>query len=291
MATTTETAHATRLVVADGLQAPPAGPVTAALTFYAPPADGARPFNYVSTPPPGAPQRNYGDDERAVPISDLRGHADLSSFTTDTSGFQPLPHAPTSMKYADWASDETVRGDYYPEVERLLLSSVPGSPKRVFIFDHTIRRTSPGATRGPVRRAHVDQTTESATERVRLHMGAEAPELLAGRVRIVNAWRPLRGPVGAFPLAYADSRTLKDDTMVGVEHRYPDRTGETGGVRFDEGQRWWYWSGMTPEEVVLLQCADLGGVGARTPHTAFVDPRSAPEEGRESIEVRALVFG
>jgi hypothetical protein len=290
MATTTETTQTKHLVV-NNEQAPPAGPVTATITFYAPPTDGAKPYNYVSTPPAGSPQRNYADDDNAVSISDLRGHPDLSGFTTDTSGFQPVPHAPTTMSYDDWASDETVRERYYPEVEQLLLNSVPGKPHRVFIFDHTIRRTVPGASRGPVRRAHVDQTTASAAERVRLHMGAEADELLNGRVRIINAWRPLRGPIKAFPLAYADSRTLKDDTLVGVEHRYPNRTGETAGVKFDPAQRWWYWSGMEPGEAVLLQCADLGGAGARTPHTAFADPRSAPEEGRESIEVRALVFG
>jgi hypothetical protein len=289
MTTTTETTQAARLLVEE--QAAPSGPVTATITFYAPPADDAKPFNYVSTPPAGTPQRNFGEDDQAVHISDLRGHPELSGFTLDTAGFQPVPHAPTAMRYEDWASDDAVRDRYYPEVEQLLLKTVPGGAQRVFLFDHTIRRTEPGAHRAPVRRAHVDQTTKSAVERVRLHMGAEADGLLSGRVRIVNAWRPLRGPVAAFPLAYGDSRSLKEDALVGVEHRYPGRTGETAGVRFDAGQRWWYWSGMATDEVVLLQCADIGGVGARTPHTAFVDPRSAPEEGRESIEVRALVFG
>ena len=53
---------------------------------------------------------------------------------------------------------------------------------------------------------------------------------------------------------------------------------------------------MTNEERLLLKCFDSDEVvrqsGGRVPHTAFVDPRS-PEaaKGRESIEVRALVFG
>jgi hypothetical protein len=289
MTTTTQTTNSERLRLKE--QGAPSGPVTATITFYAPPADGATPFNYVSTPPAGSPQRNYGEDEHEVSISDLRNHPEQSSFTLDSAGFQSLENTPTRMQYDDWTSDSTVKERYYPEVEQLLLQNVPGGAKRIFLFDHTIRRTEPSAARAPVRRAHVDQTTKSTAERVRLHMGDEADELLKGRVRIVNAWRPLRGPVKAFPLAYADSRSLRDDALVPVEHRYPDRTGETAGVRYDPGQRWWYWSGMTPDEVVLLQCADLGGPGARTPHTAFVDPRSPPEEGRESIEVRALVFG
>lgn len=84
---------------------------------------------------------------------------------------------------------------------------------------------------------------------------------------------------------------MPDDALIGIEHRYPDRTGETAGVKATEGQRWWYWSGMEGGERLLLQCSD-SEKGARVPHTAFVDPRS-PEGARprESIEVRALVFG
>ena len=88
---------------------------------------------------------------------------------------------------------------------------------------------------------------------------------------------------------------MRDEDLVGVEHRYPDRTGETAGVQYNAGQRWWYWSGMRNEERLLLKCFDSDetvGRWGRVPHTAFVDPRT-PEGavGRESIEVRALVFG
>ena len=48
---------------------------------------------------------------------------------------------------------------------------------------------------------------------------------------------------------------------------------------------------MGNDERVLLQCFD-SEKGARVPHSAFVDPRTRPgARGRESIEVRALVFG
>ena len=92
-------------------------------------------------------------------------------------------------------------------------------------------------------------------------------------------------------MAYADSRSVPDEDIVPVEHRYPDRTGETAGVKFTPKGRWHYWSGMTNDERILLQCYDSKD-GARTPHTAFKDPRTQPDwPGRESIEVRALVFG
>jgi len=48
---------------------------------------------------------------------------------------------------------------------------------------------------------------------------------------------------------------------------------------------------MTNDERILLQCYDSKD-GARTPHTAFEDPHTPNNgPGRESIEVRTLVFG
>ena len=135
----------------------------------------------------------------------------------------------------------------------------------------------------------------SAESRVRFHVPDEAEELLRGRYRIINVWRPLNGPVMAHPLAVADSATVRDEDLIGVEHRYPNRTGETAAVQYNPGQKWYYWSGMKNEDRLLLKCFDSDetvGQWGRVPHTAFVDPRT-PEGaiGRESIEVRALVFG
>jgi len=287
--TTTTTTQQPRLTVQSNSDVP-SGPVTATLTFFKDPEDGAAPFNYTYTPPEGQPRNNFGSEDHALTIHDIRDSP--SAFTINDAGFQAIPNVPSSLAYADWEDDATVERKYYPEVERLLLDKT--GAHRVFLFDHTIRRTRPDSTRAPVTRAHIDQTTQSALARVAHHLPAEAPALLKGRVRLINVWRPLVGPVRAFPLAMADSRSVADADLVGVEHRYPDRTGETAGVRFGvDGaqQKWYYLSGMRADERILLQCFDSHGGKARTAHSAFVDPRSAEGEGRESIEVRALVFG
>jgi hypothetical protein len=265
----------------------PRGPVTASLTFYAPPSDGSAPFNYVEKPPPGEPQRNYTEDTHSVTINDVRGRE--SDFDFNLSGFGILQNQPPSAE-KDFTSDDSIKANYYPEVERLLFANVPGA-NRIFFFDHTVRRSYPGAARAPVTRAHIDQTRASAEKRVEYHMGAEAPELLKSRVRLINVWRPLNGPVVASPLAFADSRSVSDDSLAGVQHRYPHRVGETAGVKYSAEGKWHYLSGMRNEERILLQCYDSRD-GARTPHSAFVDPRTKDDwPGRESIEVRALVFG
>ncbi len=266
------------------------GPVVTQLKFYSPPSDGSAPFNYVETPPEGQPQRNYGDTDLSVQISDIRGKE--SKYTLDDNAFQTISEVESKEK--DFNDDAHIKEVYYPEVEQLLLDNVPGA-NRVLLFDHTIRRANPNAPRAPVTRVHIDQTTASAEARVRHHLPEEAEKLLQGRYRIINVWRPLNGPVVSFPLGFADGATVANEDLVGIEHRYPDRSGETAGVKYNPEQNWYYWSGMQNDERLLLKCFDNDesvGAWGRVPHTAFVDPRTPSNApGRESIEVRALVFG
>ena len=265
----------------------PRGPVTASLSFYKAPEDGAPPHNYVE-PAPGVPQRNWGDDWQEVRLEDLRGQE--HKFTLDNNAFDTYQNVP-SEEY-EFKDDERIKRVYYPEVEKLLLENVQGA-KRVLLFDHTIRR--PTGNRNPVTRVHIDQTPFSAAERVKFHLPKEAGELLQGRYRIINVWRPLNGPVMAFPLAVADSQTVRDEDLIPIEHRYPDRNGQTAAVQHNPDQKWYYWSGMKNEDRLLLKCYDSDetvGQWGRVPHTAFENPNTpAGAVGRESIEVRALVFG
>ena len=258
----------------------PRGTVTATLHFFNPPEDNSTPFQYVEESPAGKPKRNFSDAPEQVPLKDIRGFE--SDYTLDVQRFQAISSV-SSSNDIDWNSDASVKEKYYPDVEAVLLQHVQGT-SRIHIFDHTIRRTAP-APRTPVIHAHTDQTPSSALGRVSLHLPPEdAKELLKGRVRIINVWRPLNGAVESFPLAFADSSSVPDEALVGTELRYPNRTGETAGVKRTEGQKWLYWSGIDNDERLFLQCFDTEK-GARVPHCAFIDSKP-----RESIEVRALVF-
>lgn len=169
---------------------------------------------------------------------------------------------------------------------------------RVFIFDHTIRHQSPndnsqGRTlRGPVQRVHIDQSYSAALSRVSHHLPNEADQLLKGRVQIINVWRPIK-VIQRDPLAVAEAGSVPDSDLEVIELIYPNRRGETYAVRHNESHRWYYKSGLTPEEVLLIKCFDskTDGRARRVPHTAFVDSSAAADAPtRESIEVRALVF-
>ncbi|KAF9524913.1 hypothetical protein CPB83DRAFT_860452 [Crepidotus variabilis] len=269
--------------------------VKAALNFSVPPI-GER--AYISThtdQSTGKFKTSVVQEEKEVLIENLRGKEDTVNL--DTAGFQFFK-APAVHK--SFANNEEVEKEYYPESIELL-KKLTGASK-VVLFDHTIRRRRPGQMddsperRQPVAFAHVDQTTEASIARVHRHLPAdEAPELLKKRFQIINLWRPISANALDHPLTLCDYRSVdpeKDTFPVALV--YPDREGETMGVRYSEKYQWKYLRGMTPEEIVLIKCFDSqqdGSVAIFTPHTGFTDP-TTPHDAplRESIELRALVF-
>ncbi|KAH8712091.1 amino acid permease-domain-containing protein [Phaeosphaeriaceae sp. PMI808] len=225
-----------------------------------------------------------------VTIQDVAGKE--SEYTLDKNGFEIHKHTANEKDFLD---DAQIKNGYYAETEQLL-KDVTGA-SRVFIFDHTIRRqptsqdTGDRTLRGPVNRVHIDQSYAAAISRVPHHLPEEADRLLKGRVQIINVWRPIK-TVRRDPLALAEANSVDDKSLVVVELIYPNRRGETYAVKHDSAHRWFYKSQQTPSEVLLIKCFDskLDGRARRVPHTAFHVPGTENEEGRESIEVRALVF-
>ncbi|KDN69816.1 putative methyltransferase [Colletotrichum sublineola] len=255
----------------------PRGDVRATLNFFAAPADNSTPYNVIR-PEGAAGERNYGDSPTETLIHDIRGRE--SDFTLDHDAFAVIRNLPPSSE-KDFVDDASVKKNYYPEVERLILEHVPGS-NRVFFFDHIMRRAGHKAFKHPVFRVHIDHTLNAAIKRIKMYLPEEADNLLAGRYRIINVWRPLN----------------KSPDVVPIEHRQTTGyIGETASIKFNPQQKWYYLSGMTDDERLLLEIVDSEGrrdglASRRLAHSAFQDPRTRVDaEGRESIEVRALVFG
>jgi hypothetical protein len=249
-------------------------------------------------------------------VENIRGRE--SEFSIDNAGFAVYNELAKETAFTD---ETKVKTGYYSEVEDLLRKKLPGV-KKVVIFDHTIRRRTPGSARAPVQQVHVDQTPRAAEVRVRRHVPEnEAEELLKGRYQIINVWRPIENPASDFPLAVIDWRSTDPSDYVKVDLLYPkgeesrevapnpesafstdgyEVKGETYGVAPNDNHRFFYDKDMTPEEVMLIKCFDsrshtmTGGktdIAHATCHTAFVDPQTpAGAPARQSIEVRCLVF-
>jgi hypothetical protein len=260
-------------------------PRTVTATLYYLQRGPERPARYLFEPPAGVPAWNGVDDPREMRIEDARGRE--AEFTLDRNGFQ-LVKAPTAFR--DFYSSEAVKRIYYPEVDRLLRDTLGAS--RTFVFDHNVRNAGRPEASQPVRRVHNDHTVNSAPRRVRDHLGTDGPELLERRFGIVNVWRPIRGPVRDAPLALCDARSFTDDDLIATDLVYPHLRGETSSVAYNPAHRWYYFSDMQPDEVVLIRVHDSADDGrARLSfHTAFDNPLAQDAAPRESIEVRSLVF-
>lgn len=252
-----------------------------------------RPRTYTYDPGPGIPRSNLELETHTMPIHDMRPVAHAVSL--DREGFALVESGSAVYDFYDEAE---LRGVYCPEAEKLLAAVTGGT--RVLVFDHTIRRRTPGVEdrtpgvpRLPVPRIHGDYTELSGPQRVRDLMGEEAEALLRRRFAIVNVWRPIRGPLRDAPLAVCDAGSVAPGDWVPQDLVYSDRAGEIFALTYNPAHRWFYAPAMRTDEVLLLKCFDSAkDRRARfMPHTAFEDPTTPPDVlPRESIELRALVF-
>jgi len=177
----------------------------------------------------------------------------------------------------------------------------------VIAFDHNVR-SAKGAAEGrvgvrrPVDMAHNDYTEQSGPRRMQ-EILAEAGRSELGRHRgaLINAWRPIRGPVQDLPLTICEAPSTSPEDFVDtdIEHyaendlSQPSHRGQIFSVRYNPNHRWFYVRDMQADEVLVFKCWDSArSGGARyTAHTGFVNPE-APSDARprESIEVRTLAI-
>ncbi|KAI2619884.1 hypothetical protein GGR54DRAFT_639649 [Hypoxylon sp. NC1633] len=264
------------------------------INYYKDPGDGSLPMpiviadNTVKNERPHVPQQ--------VIVRDVTGEE--AKYTLDEQGFQFVRHTSKLSGLSAFQDDDLVKAEYYAESVQLLKDLTGAS--RVFIFDHKTRcgpsnwhKLGKGnrSSRGPLLRAHVDQSYAGAELVLRRWFADEADELVKKRYQIINIWRPIR-PIHKNPLAVADARSIADTDLAAAAIIYPADRDETWTIRPAVHHRWHYKRAQRPDEVLLIKCfdSDVGVPARRAPHSAFDDPAAADAEDRESIEARALVF-
>jgi hypothetical protein len=262
--------------------------VEASLTYLA--DASVKPQTYNPPPGTGVPRRlgNYGNFRAR--IFDARPVAD--GLSLDREGFAFTRH---DTAVTDFYDGKQVREIYYPEIERLVARAT--GAEKVLVFDHTIRSAERAVERGlrtPVQMVHNDYTDKSGPQRVRDLLPAdEAEARLKHRFVEINVWRPIKGPVQAWPLALADARSIAPADVIPCDLIYADRTGEILYGIYNPNHRWNYFPRMERHEAALIKCYDSlrDGRARFSLHTAFEDP-TTPENAppRESIEIRTLAF-
>ncbi|KAJ3563175.1 hypothetical protein NPX13_g8292 [Xylaria arbuscula] len=105
----------------------------------------------------------------------------------------------------------------------------------------------------------MDQSPKGAFLRAPRHLPAEhvaAIENGQAYFRIINVWKPVFRTVKDHPIAFAEVRSLQAADLVPVRQLASDYVGETYAVKYRDGQRFRYWSDMSPNDAVLIQCFD-----------------------------------
>lgn len=267
-------------------------PASAELKFL---ADLSRPLVYVPSKGGGDQTEHQGNFRtHTVVVHDARQV--LPAADLDREGFVLLEQ-PSALD--DFYDDGALRKTYHPELIALI-KSLTGA-HRVEVFDDTRRSAcidtqQKRGIREPANIVHNDYTAASGPRRLD-DFFASAPEeaeaLRRRRFAIINAWRPINGPVYDQPLVLCDASSIAAGDLVAMERRAEERIGALQVALYNPEQRWYYYRRMRTEEVLLFKTYDSAEDGrARfTPHSSFADPAAPPAApARESLESRCLVF-
>jgi len=165
-----------------------------------------------------------------------------------------------------------------------------------------------GGVQPPAGEAHVDLNTATAQRMAEFTYNKHFPDGPGfKRFLITSYWRTFSPPPQDVPLAVCDGRTSfggeeKANTLFIVDE-FPEGEALTAPVEGEDtmiaasifshspGMRWWYFSNMTRDDVLLFKFHDSDHSRTwRCPHTAFHDPSFADAKVRESIEVRSIAF-
>jgi hypothetical protein len=231
-------------------------------------------------------------EEHIVPIHDVRPLTDELSF--DRNGFV-LAKGQSAVPGA--ASEEEMKR-LHAEEAVALITRLTGADK-VVTFGTMLRTDAPDAGDGnlPAFGAHVDYGARTVRDfTLDLMPEEEADRRLKGRHMLINIWRPLR-PVERTPLALCDASTVLREDMFPSEVR-----GGLGDAKrrslwgfnlaYNPDHRWYYAPHMQPDEAYVFRLYDSDPDAVQfTGHSAFDDPRSAPDAlPRQSIEIRTIAY-
>ncbi|MEZ0242899.1 MAG: CmcJ/NvfI family oxidoreductase [Sphingomonas sp.] len=255
--------------------------------------------------PVGAPWGPMGS--REVAIGDARalqaGAASEAEFLAE-HGFVLLPHV-TAVR--DWDAD--IQTVYLPEIGRVIRERLfPGKRVEFDLYPGVLRRGRD--TPVPFYAEGVHSDGGAGAEDYAHNIAAFAGEPARGwwlnqyaRNEVeglvwLDFWRTtnMAGPLAHMPLALCDissldAADLMPTSLTGIAPE--GRETHHMSLRFNPGQRWYSYRGMTPDEMLVFKLGEFWKAPHRPGncfHSAFADPMTpADAEPRQSCEYRVGV--
>ena len=249
-----------------------------------------------------------------VKIRDARPHA--ADFTLGSHGFQLFAHRSGVSDFRDKSEVETK----YPQEVVAGIQRWTGA-ERVATMSWMVRTSGPlhapreqvgyqhkGGVQPPAAEAHCDSSPDRVDAMARVLYEQRFPGAPPYRRFLYTSfWRAFSPPPQDYPLALCDGNSVGDaegvpNTLFVVD-RIPEREEMLRPVpdeqtrvaaaifHYNPNHRWWYFSNMTRDEVLLVVFHDSRRVRPwRVPHTAFHDASRADANPRESIEFRSVAY-
>ncbi|KAG8159984.1 hypothetical protein KVR01_010621 [Diaporthe batatas] len=200
--------------------------------------------------------------QRKQTISDARALDPPPSL--DVEGFTLVSHKSVVQTFRD---QDEIRRVHVPEIRDLLLGLTGADEVEVRgagVLRFGERSSDSGALNNsrPARFVHVDISDSTAAA---WNAGLPVPEgRRLRRAAHLNVWRVLTPPPQDVPLAVCDARSLAPGDLHLADAMFDDPDGsgrilhsfEGLVVRQGAGQRWWYYSDMRTDEVLVFKTND-----------------------------------
>lgn len=258
--------------------------------------------NGTVRPPANPPTRIY--DARP-----LQAEAASEQAFLEEHGFVLLD-APTAV--ADWGDEAAIAATYFPEIEKLIRTRLYPN-RRLFIMQppRVVRRGA--GTGSPQYGAGVHQDHGTTVDDYAHNLLAFTSHEIAAQWRarferddvegfvVLDFWRTtgMAGPLEHMPLALCDPTSIDPRDLVPTALEGIAPTGMPTrhiGLRYNAGQRWYYYPGMTPDELLVFKLFQLMRDEDPQPyracfHSAVEDPATPPDaQPRQSCEHRVSVL-
>lgn len=264
---------------------------------------------------PGAEVNTGTFVPRRVAVRDARPI--VERFTLDAHGFVLARHESAVRDFFDKQTVEAVYPGEVVELVRRLTGATTVVPMGWMVrtsgdlsrFEREAAGyTHQGGVQPPASDVHVDMTPDRAESLARTLYERACPNGPGFQRFIASSlWRCFSAPPQDWPLALCEAGSVGasegvPNTLVIVD-ALPGRDAMLGPMpdehtrpaaaifRYNPRHRWWYFSDMHRDEVVLLKFHDSDRSRAwRVPHTAFRDSSFPESRARESIEFRTVAF-